>query len=474
MMLRILEEFETHARADPEADAVRSVGKQPAVVFNRQRLRDCVWKVAKTIHEHCQVGPVLLHYPNRPEYIAGFLGVLAADRTLFPVSSDSAAPEVTSAATRPGASAAIVNAETSGPLRALFRHSCALPELSEEAMLLFNPIGSAAPQGGASLLIFSSGTTHEPKIVRREGAALDAVTQNMIRACGFAESDRVLAAVPLCHSYGLEHGLLAPIAAGSCVHVCERFDLRSVVSELREGGITTLPGVPFMFETLCQSEYASYPTLRKVYSAGAPLPRSTFEAFRKRFGLRIGQVYGATEVGSVTFNDPNRCDFNPDSVGRPMDQVSIRTLHEDQVAVKAPSMLSGYVGESEAPLIDGYFQTGDLGAIDERGDLTITGRMKLLIDVGGRKVNPLEVEAVLSRHPDVGACVVLPMRLSETVQRLKAIITPARPDVEISIQEVRGFAREHLSPYKVPRVFEIRPTLPTSPAGKVLRRLVET
>jgi long-chain acyl-CoA synthetase len=100
--------------------------------------------------------------------------------------------------------------------------------------------------------------------------------------------------------------------------------------------------------------------------------------------------------------------------------------------------------------------------------------MKLLIDIGGRKVNPLEVESVLRRHPDVGSCVVLPVRLSDTVQRLKAIVTPVRPDVEISVSGLRQFVRSRLSGYKVPRVFEIRPSLPTSPAGKVLRRMVET
>ena len=103
---------------------------------------------------------------------------------------------------------------------------------------------------------------------------------------------------------------------------------------------------------------------------------------------------------------------------------------------------------------------------------TITGRTKLLIEVGGLKVNPLEVEAVLAQHPGVEQCVVVPVRVSDTVCRLKAVVTP-RPGAEApSPDSLRRFARERLVPYKVPRVFEVRPTLPLSPTGKVLRHLV--
>jgi len=172
-------------------------------------------------------------------------------------------------------------------------------------------------------------------------------------------------------------------------------------------------------------------------------------------------------VGSVTFNDPHHPDFDPRSVGRAMNGVSIRILDRDDprgamhdtgeadglVAIAAPSMLKGYVDGEAVPLIDGHFLTGDMGRVSNSGALTISGRLRLLIDIGGRKVNPLEVEAVLSQHPDIGACVVVPMRLSDTVQRLKAVVTRARAGVDISIPELRRFAQERLSRYKVPRVF---------------------
>ena len=191
----------------------------------------------------------------------------------------------------------------------------------------------------------------------------------------------------------------------------------------------------------------------------------------------------------MTFNDPNRAGaFDPASVGRPMRGVDIRILDVDdprpdgplmhgvegQVAVRANSMMEGYLNDDTAgALLDGYSLTGDLGRVDGQGRLTLTGRIKLLIDVGGLKVNPLEVEEVLAQHPQVAACVVVPVPVSETVSRLKAIVMPRDPDGPGPTPEsLRRFARDRLTAYKVPRLFELRKTLPRSPTGKVLRHLV--
>jgi long-chain acyl-CoA synthetase len=216
--------------------------------------------------------------------------------------------------------------------------------------------------------------------------------------------------------------------------------------------------------------------MRAAYSAGGPLPRSVFEAFGARLGVRVSQLYGASEIGSVTFNSPGE-PFDPASVGRPMRGVSIRVLGgndgEGEIAVRAASMFSGYLN-GEAGLIDGYFPTGDIGYVDDLGRLFITGRLKLLIDVGGLKVNPLEVESVLMRHPAVEDCVVVPLRQSETVLRLKAVVMLRGGFGSVAIDELRELARGNLSAYKIPRIFEVRDSLPRSAAGKVLRHLVET
>jgi acyl-CoA synthetase (AMP-forming)/AMP-acid ligase II len=484
MTLRLLDDLRTHARQRPDAPALVPVGGRDAP-WTFAELDRGAGEVERVLRERIAAdSTILLCYPNRPAFHATFLGTLAAGDTIFPVSTDSTVPELESAARGCGAAAAIVSDELAPMLRPLFSNAEPLSTLGTDAVLLTGPAWPARTGGGPALLLQSSGTTDRPKIARRDGASLDAVSRAMAKACRFTPDDHVLAAVPLCHSYGLEHGLLAPIAAGSCVHLCERFDLPAVLAEMR-AGITILPGVPFMFDMLARAGDAKFPTLRRAYSAGGPLPRATFDAFVARTGLRIGQVYGATEIGSVTFNDPDAPGFNPASVGAAMEGVEIRILDADeprgsqplpvgmegQVAIAAASMMSGYL-DSDAPLLEGHYLTGDLGRLDERGALTITGRLKLLIDVGGRKVNPAEVEAVLRQHPQVGACVVVPMRVSETVCRLKAIVSPPRPGIAPAPEDLRAFARERLSAYKVPRVFEVCDAIPTSASGKVLRREV--
>src|SRR5690606_25385132 len=149
--------------------------------------------------------------------------------------------------------------------------------------------------------------------------------------------------------------------------------------------------------------------------------------------------------------------FSPASVGLAMRDVSIRIIpidadsDEGEVAIAAPSMFSGYVHEQPA-LVDGHFATGDLGRLDAHGNLSITGRTRLLIDTGGLKVNPVEVESVLASHPDVAECVVLPMAQSQTVQRLRALVVPRDPAHPPTAEFIRQFARERLAAYKVPRV----------------------
>ena len=131
------------------------------------------------------------------------------------------------------------------------------------------------------MLLQTSGTTGRPTIVFRDAASLDAVARGCVKAVGFSAADRVLGLVPLCHSYGVEHGLLAPLLAGSCVRLIDGFQLDPVRGALAEGGVTVLPAVPSVFEMLCRAGGgpATFPRLRAAYSAGAPLPPAVAEAF---------------------------------------------------------------------------------------------------------------------------------------------------------------------------------------------------
>ena len=395
---------------------------------------------------------VMLRCPNGANFHIAFFAALRAGMTIFPVPPDVAPLEFDALATKVGATAAI------------------------DAQLRVEPLASAREPAWdePSLLLQSSGTTGFPKIVRRTAVSLDACAANMAAAIGASESDRFLSCVPLCHSYGVEHGLLAPLFAGASVHLAQGFELAVIRRELAQSKITAFPAVPSIYEMLGNLPEGGerLSSLRVAYSAGGPLPQGVYDKIADAYGVRVAQLYGATEIGSVTFTLPSDESFDRASVGRPMAGVDFRTDADRQLLARSPSMMAEYVGDDSPLTPDGFFPTGDLGRLDRRGNLLIEGRLKFLIDVGGLKVNPAEVERAISEHPAIAACVVVPMRLSETVWRLKAIITPTDLKRPPAADELRRFARERLTSYKIPRVFELRDSLPRTATGKIMRHLL--
>jgi acyl-CoA synthetase (AMP-forming)/AMP-acid ligase II len=452
--MELLDRLFVHAVDRGNAVALREVGPGGRVLTFDGLCAEIEAFSHRLLTDFPQPCVLMLQMPNVCDFHVAFLSALFAGHAVFPVPMDLAAAELKSAAERANVAAVIAPGIAIHPLR---------------------PAAAVLPFSTPSLLLQSSGTTGLPKIVHRSAAAIDAVSHQMAVSVGMGPDDVFLSCVPLCHSYGLEHGLLTPLWAGSTVHLAQGFDLATIRRELTRSGVTVFPAVPSVFEMLAGlGEDERFPSLRLAYSAGGPLPHSVYQTFLDRFGVPIAQLYGATEVGSITFACPQQPNFDPTAVGRAMPGVELSVDAEGQLLVRAGSMLSGYV-DAESPVnADGFFPTGDLARLDEHGNLTITGRLKLLIDVGGRKVNPLEVEQTLRQHPGVNECVVVPLKLSDTVYRLKAVITPTRPGAPPTGEELRSFAKDHLSAYKVPRVFEVRESLPRSATGKILRHLLET
>jgi len=457
----LIDTLERHALERPDALAVREVG-----VSSRDReitwcrLRNTAAALAGRLQRREDRPVVMVSSANRWELLAAILGSLWADASVLPV-----APELRSS----------VLAEIARDLSVttLIGESTARDALAGEVSD-FIPIDSlatdrdcpeATPPGGfGSLLLQSSGTTGLPKFVRRRAPALDATGESCRQGITVGENDTMLLAIPLHHSYGIDQGLLTAVMSGCCVELHERFEPARVRAALRTASGTA-------------------PSLRRVFSAGSPLPRHVSDRFQKVYGQAIGQIYGATEFGSVTFGDPDASGFDPQMAGHPLPGVQLRILDpvdprpdhplpqgsEGQVAVATSSMFSEYIGAPGAPPEGGFFLTGDLGSIDAAGTLCLTGRISLLVNVGGLKVNPIEVESVLMRHPAVQEAVVVPIAYSDTASRLKAIIV-AEPGHETSSEELVHFAREHLIYYKVPRSIEIRTSVPRSPTGKILRQ----
>lgn len=338
------------------------------------------------------------------------------------------------------------------------------------------------PRADGTLLLPTTGTTGRPKLVRRGLQALIAVGESCRGGIPVEARDCILLTIPLSHSYGIDQ-LMGGLVSGATLDLHSSFEPVRVLRALRADGVTSFPAVPVMLDVLSRSIGAlRVPQLRRVISAGSALRKTTFDRFEKVFGVPIGQLYGATELGSATYNPPERGGFDPMAVGLALPGVEIRILApadpdparpqpagaEGVVAVAAPALLDGYHGEERAVLRAGFFVTGDLGSIDVEGVLRLSGRRDLLLDVGARKVDPLEVEAALCRYPGVREAAVVPLAVGAVVTRLRAVIVP-EPGVALDGADLRRFARSCLPYYMVPRAFEMRSELPRSAAGKVLR-----
>jgi long-chain acyl-CoA synthetase len=317
---------------------------------------------------------------------------------------------------------------------------------------------------------YSSGSTGRPKRLARTHGQLWAEAAEYT----FLGPDDVLfCAIPLFHTYGMGCCLIAAVRHGARLVFLDDphpFLLRRgrALELLERERVTVFPGVPFNFRHLADAPAAAdLSALRLCFSAGTALAQETADAFAARFGVPVRQLYGCTEAGTLT------ADLDPEpvagSVGTPVGQVQVR-IEDGEIAVSSPAMTRGYSDMKELNrrvFRDGWFRTGDLGHLDAAGRLFVTGRKKLLIEVAGHKVDPVEVEDVVLAHPAVREAVVVGVANGGGEETVKAVVVPGDGCGE---REVIEFCRERLANFKVPQVVEFRDEIPRSPLGKILRK----
>jgi len=428
---------------------------------------------------------VMVQSANRTAFFIAWIGTLLADATIFPVSTSATKEDLRQLAQLAGVTHYLRDGSDSPLAGVPFQPIDSLHQYTtrDEAADSLNHC-----QGTGSLLLLSSGTTGVSKVVRRDLPALVAVGENCLRAVAMTHNDALAVTTSLAHSYMVDHALMAAMLAGAGVHLMGQFDPLLLAQRIRSTGATILPTVPFVADMMAQThgvEPSDLQSLRCVYTAGAPLPVSVAQAFEQRFSLRMGQIYGSTEFGSVTFNDPSLSDYAPHLAGAPMQGVSVRIVDRDtpdihhplpayvegHVAVAAPSMFTHYLGDHDSSLHDGFFLSGDLGMLDEQGRLRLTGRLKLLVDIAGQKVNLIELESLLAQYPGVRDVIVIPVEVTATVSRLKALVV--WKDQPGDLQAMRDWARPKLASYKLPRLFETRTDFPRTPTGKIMRQHIQ-
>lgn len=417
---------------------------------------------------------VAIVLPNSVAFVDAFLGVLASGAAALPLPASARGAELRRLLDETSA-AAIVTAPDDDRMRApihLAADTCGIAVVAAPKGAPKSPTTSVPSPEDAALVAFSSGTTARPHLVTRSHANLWWEAENFGHATGLGPDDVVLGVVPLSHAHGLGNAMLAALRARASLIVRPRFLRRQVLELLAAERVTAFPAVPFMLRMLAATDrrrHVDLGALRWCISAGAPLPREVFDAVAARFGVRVRQLYGLTEAGSVTCDLAAPDAVDPATVGTPLGTVAV-TVEDDQ----GRALPVGTPGEIviRSPAVEGghgrALRTRDLGALDAAGRLTITGRTSLFINTAGNKVDPAEVEAALRTHPAVADVAVFGLAAAHDEQIVAAAVVLASDASTTTSEILRTHCRELLAPHKIPRVLSFRSALPRSPLGKVL------
>ena len=335
-----------------------------------------------------------------------------------------------------------------------------------------------------ALILYTSGSTGAPKGAVFSHSALTFANRSWAEpVMGLTRDDRVLAALPLAHSLGLNGGLLAPLLAGASVALVERFAPETLFDAMQKHRVTVLPGVSTIFRRLLNAAaraQTDFSSLRLTVSGAAPCPWELASEWRETTGCRIVRGYGMTELFRPISYFANDARDIPDAVGKPVPGVAIRIVDDcggeshdglGELWIKSPAAMDAYLGDSDetnAVLENGWFKTGDLAYLSEEGFVRIAGRKRERILRGGYSVFPQEVEAVLLSHPAVAEAAVVGIPSPDLGEEIAAFVS-LKPAISATAEELLDHCRERLARFKYPRQVKILKELPKGPTGKILK-----
>ncbi|MFL5283075.1 MAG: cyclohexanecarboxylate-CoA ligase [Rhodopila sp.] len=332
-------------------------------------------------------------------------------------------------------------------------------------------------------LLYTSGTTGEPKGVMHTANTLYSNILPYVERFGLSENDTVLMASPLAHQTGFMYGLMMPIVLGGKVVYQDIWNAPKAVDLIAAEGVTfTMAATPFLSDMT--DEAAKRPddvrTLRTFLSAGAPIPRALVRRAAEHLGANIISAWGMTENGAVTttrIGDPPNKTFETD--GCPVTGMEVRVVDENNAVLppdregrlqaRGASNFVGYLKHPEwyATDADGWFETGDLARIDADGYVRITGRTKDVIIRGGENVPVVEVEGLIYQHPAIQEVAVVAMPDERLGERACAFAV-LRPEAKLSFPELVGFLeQQHLARNYLPERLEVIEAMPKTPSGKI-------
>ena len=334
-----------------------------------------------------------------------------------------------------------------------------------------------------AVLVFTSGTTGEPKGVMMNHRALIYMGSNMATLRGITADDVLYNISPISHTIGFGAVLMTAFSVGACVELVARFTPAHLAGALAEGRVSIVIAVPMAFQRML--EYSAKTgvslksaPLRMIATAGAPLDPGLKIRTEEGFGVPLGNSYGMTEINPIARSEKGVMDSE---VGLPQPGTDIRIVGKDgedvspgaegEVWARGPGQMNGYYRNPEATAKtmrpDGFIATGDIASLDDAGMLRIVGRDKEVIIHSGFNVYPVEVEAVLGLHPGVAAAAVVG-RPAEGNEDVVAFVQP-HPGHTLSPSELSAWALERLTPYKRPSEIRLIAQMPIGPTGKIMK-----
>ncbi|NSW77098.1 MAG: AMP-binding protein [Candidatus Atribacteria bacterium] len=353
-----------------------------------------------------------------------------------------------------------------------------------------NPPKVAFPEfeSPVACLFATSGTTGLPKLVMLTHWNLLSDIDSCFNLVDISPEDRMLGVLPMFHVFGFSIAYLLPLAKGMTLTIVPSLHpLNAFVESLKRYRSTVFLGVPALFSILAGArgkvEFDLRP-LRLLICGGDALPHTVRENFEKAFGLRIIEGYGITEASPVVSVNPSPEVRVPGSAGPVIEAIDLRIVDENgndlppnevgEIILSGDPISPGYFrnpAENAKSFKKGWFYTGDLGRLDERGILFIEGRKKELIIVSGFNVYPQEVEATLLEMEGVAKAAVVGEKRALRGEMVKAYVVP-QEGVTLDPVEIVKFCKKKLPPYKVPRLVEIVAELPQTVTGKVMKYLI--
>ncbi len=489
------------ASANTEASAIEAPGQPPMSYGALSKL------VSVTTRQLNAFGigrndPVAIVLPNGPEMATAFVAIASA-ATSAPLNPAYQADEFDFYLTDLKARALVVQKGVDTPAREIVKkHGIMLIELVPDET---SPAGSftlqlgdgvtatemTAESGSAgvddvALVLHTSGTTSRPKIVPLSHRNVCASAISVSKTLELDSNDRCLNIMPLFHIHGLIAAVLSSLSAGACVSCTPGFNALKFFSWMDEVKPSWYTAVPTMHQTILaraprNAESLKRANLRFVRSSSAALPPQVLESLEETFGCRVVEAYGMTEAAHQMACNPLPPQARkPGTVGIAAGpEVSIMNDAGDllsvgevgEIVIRGDNVTAGYQNNDEAnatAFTNGWFRTGDQGTLDDEGYLTITGRLKEIINRGGEKISPREVDEVLLDHPDIAQVVTFAVphdKLGEDVAAAVVLIDNS----ETSERAIRDFAGTRLADFKVPRKVIILDEIPKGATGKMQR-----